>query len=141
MHNDIADVLNKGQCVLLVLLDLSAAFDTIDHGKLLHRLKTCGTTGLALSWFESYLSDHVQTVKIDGVESTEQTLHCGAPQWSVLGPLLFTIYITPLGNLIRHHDLNHHQYADNNQMFLIFHLKVIQSAYHRMEKCCFNVKE
>ena len=61
VHSDIAAALDKGQCVILILLDLSAAFDTIDHSKLLDRLEACGITELALSWFRSYLSDHVDS--------------------------------------------------------------------------------
>ena len=78
---------------VLALLDLSAAFDTLDHAILLRRLEsTFGISGLALSWFESYLSDRTQSVVVDGLMSTPIPLVLGVPQGSVLGPVLFTLY-------------------------------------------------
>ena len=82
---------------ILALLDLSAAFDTLDHAILLRRVKsTFGILGLALSWFESYLSDRMQSVVVDGLMSTPIPLVFGVPQGLVLGPILFTVFITPV---------------------------------------------
>ena len=86
---------------VLALLDLSAAFDTLDHAILLRRLEsTFGISGLALSWFELYLSDRTQSVVVDGLMSTSVPLVFGVPQGSVLGPVLFTLYSQPLSDVI-----------------------------------------
>ena len=103
---------------ILVLLDLSAAFDTIDHHKLLNLLKhSFGIRGNALSWFQSYLQDRTQTVQIGSSTSEPVTLKYGVPQGSVLGPVLFTMYTSPLGNIIRDHGLNFHLYVDDTYMY------------------------
>ncbi len=91
---------------LLVLLDLSAAFDTIDHNILLNRLENfVGISGSALAWFKSYLSDRHQFVAVNEEVSYRSQVQYGVPQGSVLGPLLFTLYMLPLGNIIRKHGL------------------------------------
>ncbi len=80
--------MDKDNAVLLVLLELSAAFDTIDHEILLKRLSTrCGIEGTVLNWFHSYLSNRTQTVIIDSSESPLEPLKYGVPQGSVLGLL------------------------------------------------------
>ena len=101
VQNDILCALDNGNCVILVMLDLSVAFDTIDHKILLSRLSSrFGIYGKALSWLESYLTGRTQCVAIDGVKSTERELACGVPQGSVLGPLLFTSYTVPVGDVV-----------------------------------------
>ncbi len=82
-----------------VLLDLSAAFDTIDHDILIDRLQNyTGIQGQALRWFKSYLSDRYHFVYLNGKSSQLSPVMYGVPQGSVLGPLLFSIYMLPLGN-------------------------------------------
>ncbi len=91
VQNDILCALDNGKCVILIMLDLSAAFDTVDHKILLSRLSSrFGIHVKALSWLESYLTDRLECVNIDGVKSTERKLACGVPQGSVLGPSLFS---------------------------------------------------
>ncbi len=106
---------------ILILLDLSAAFDTIDHCKLLQRLSQhIGVKGTALQWFQSYLSDRKQAVKIGEAVSDSKPLTCGVPQGSVLGPILFTIYTLPLDDILRCHGMGYHMYADDTQLYLSF---------------------
>ena len=102
---------------ILALLDLSATFDTLDHAILLKRLEsTFGISGIALSWFESYLSDRTQSVVVDGLMSTPILLVFGVPQGSVLGPVLFTLYSQPLSDVIARHSCDYHKHADDTEI-------------------------
>ena len=100
VHNDIMLAVDRGSAVVLVLLDLSAAFDTIDHDILhdilLQRLhERIGVTGTALQWFKSYLTNRSQQVLIKDAVSSSFDLLFGVPQGSVLGPILLTLYTLP----------------------------------------------
>jgi len=121
VQNDILCALDDNKNVFLVLLDLSAAFDTVNHSTLLNRLSSrIGLSGIALQWFESYLLGRKQCVCIGGVNSKFHDLDCGVPQGSVLGPILFTIYTAPLGDLVRKHNFDYHLYADDTQLYVAF---------------------
>ena len=111
-------IIDCHQDVLLVLLDLSAAFDTIDHMILVERLESYfGFSKLTLCWLRSYLENGRQSIIIGGQVSTPCALHHGVPQGSTLGPLLFILYIAPLQDVIAHHNLNSLFYADDTTIY------------------------
>ena len=94
--NDFLSALDEGKFSVLVLLDLSAAFDTIVHDVLLYRLHhVFGIQGIALSWFRSYLTNRFQSVSIQGILSDPVELCYGVPQGCFLGPILFILYTQP----------------------------------------------
>ena len=116
-ENDFLLDLDKRHVYFLTLLDLSTAFDTIDHNILLNRLSYLyGFSGTCLLWFRSYLSNRRQSVAIANRILPTKELHYGVPQGSVLGPILFVLYIQPLSNLIKQHSLSVHLIADDNQI-------------------------
>ena len=120
--------------ILRAMLDLSAAFDTVDHDVLLERLKSgLGICGTALNWFKSYLSSRSQSVLINGTQSKPTSLVCGVPQGSVLGPILFTIYMLPLGDIIKRHGMQFHMYADDCQLYTTFEASDINQTALNME--------
>ncbi len=139
IKNDIDLALDQGDGMLLVLLDLSAAFDTIDHQILLDRLEqTCGITGCVRQWLSSYLSDRTQTVIIGESLSEPRALNIGVPQGSVLGPLLFSAYIQPTGAIIKRHNTGHHGYADDTQLCRRFSPQVpgsLLAGINKLEAC------
>ena len=103
------------------MLDLSAAFDTIDHQILFDRLSSAfGIKDTALNWFKSYLDNRTQKVKINTFYSNEIPVKFGVPQGSVLGPLLFTLYIYPISSVIDKNMFSYHQYADDTQLYTSF---------------------
>ena len=103
------------------MLDLSAAFDTIDHCILQGRLKSgFGIHGAALSWFASYLSTRSQQILIDSSLSMNFELSCGVPQGSCLGSLLFVLYASKIFQIVDKHLPGIHCYADDSQLYLFF---------------------
>ena len=113
--------MNSQRVTLLALLDLSAAFDTVDHEILLRRLTTSfGIRGKALEWFSSYLSGRSQRILFDGVTSDNFDLRFGVPQGSCLGPLLFVVYASKLFEIVQAHVPDAHCFADDTQLYLSF---------------------
>ena len=119
--NDILLKMNSQHVTLLVMLDLSAAFDTVNHKILLERLQhDVGISGVPLQWFKSYLSNRSQRIAVQGTLSRLFELDCGVPQGSCLGPLLYVIYSSKLFNIIEQHLPDAHCYADDSQLYLSF---------------------
>ena len=115
---DILLALDTGDLAALVLIDLSAAFDTVDHTTLLQRLKTSyRLDGVVIGWFRSYLSGRTQHVRSSATTSKPASVGCGVPQGSVLGPILFLLYAADVLQLIQRHELHPHSYADDTQIY------------------------
>jgi retron-type reverse transcriptase len=129
-----ASIDNK-EVTILVLLDLTAAFDSVDHQILIQRLRVCGVDKLALDWIAQYLSDRNQRVSVNGTLSSSVPLTIGVPQGSVLGPLLFNIYLTGLGKLIASFDVSFVQFADDLQLFLSCSPSGMPQAISRLQNC------
>ena len=143
--------MEKGEVTALTLLDLSAAFDTIDHDltSILNRLTSWfGIGGTALGWLNSYLRDRFQCINIKGIISNPFERLFGVPQGSVLGPLLFIMYTTPLSSVLsKFQNINHHLYADDTQVYNSFKtsnfnlsLANLQNSLHSSQDWMFSNK-
>ncbi|XP_072041338.1 uncharacterized protein [Amphiura filiformis] len=126
--------------VVLVLLDLSAAFDTVDHQILLRRLRDrYGVHGKALAWCTSYLCNRQQSVVIGDSVSATHFMNCSVPQGSVAGPFMFTVYAAPLEDLIRSYGVETMIYADDTQLYLVLDPSS-DDQHQRLEDCVRGVK-
>ena len=116
--SDLLEYMDDGKCAILVLLDLSAAFDTVDHKLLIEDLMYIGVEGVALDWFKSYLENRSYHVIIKGTKSEKRMLHRGVPQGSVLGPVLFSIYTIELAWILSYYRVQFKMFADDTQLYL-----------------------
>jgi len=111
--------IDQGKPVILVLLDLSDVFDTVDHNVFFSMLKDMfGLSGKVLEWFRSYLVQRSQRVSVHGILSDVLFLLSGVQQVSVLGPLVFTMYIRPLGIIVQQYGVKYHFYADDARGYI-----------------------
>ena len=120
-NNDILTAIDNNNTVILLLLDLSAAFDTVDHSILLSRLSSrFGIKGAVLAWLRSYLTLRKQFVNVNKCRSSQRFLERGVPQGSVLGPLLYLLYTSPLADIIKRYNLEYYFYANDTQLYVAF---------------------
>lgn len=137
--NDVLLHLDNRDVVFMNLLDLSAAFDTLDHDVMLRRLRVSfGIQGTALNWFKSYLENRMVQVCVNEIYSSTKALSCSAPQGSKLGPALYSNYTNPLGNLMTILAVCYHCYADDTQIYKSVNPKdyaAQQSCKCYMEDC------
>ena len=139
LSNDINLALDNHD-VVLVLLDLSSAFDTIDRSVLMDRLYTWfGLRGTALAWIKSYLTNCSQAVVIRDVHSFSAKLICGVPQGSVLHPLLFSLYVAPIEDIIIAHGHQSMIFADDTQMDLVMQRSEQSSCLSKLELCAQDI--
>ena len=145
MMNDILHLIEQKNTVALILLDLSAAFDTIDHDILLNRLETdFGIKGVVLEWFRSYLKERTFTVLIGDKSSSKGYLWFGVPQGSILGPILFILYTKALQNIAKKYGILIQLYADDSQLYIGFKANdplSVGDAVKRIEDCLREIKK
>ncbi len=144
IKSDMDLILDQGDDVLFIALDLSAAFDTIDHEILLHRLEhNVGLGGSAIAWMKSYLTNRTQAVHLKDSVSKSVPLSVGVPQGSVLGPLLFLIYILPLKSIIEQYAIIRHGFADDCQLYACLPRRDVHArgqVVSKMEACLAEVR-
>ena len=141
IFNDLLLAVDNGNVSVLALLDLSAAFDTIDHFTLINRLQhNFGFGGTVLNWFSSYLTGRTFSVSINSQTSAAAPLTCGVPQGSVLGPILFVLYTTPLASVIDNHSVIFHSYADDTQLYKSSPPDHLPELLQSIEACTSDIK-
>ena len=149
IKSDILQMIDNGEVVCMTLLDLSAAFDTVSHELLLNRLKfRFGFGGKVLTWLKSYLINRTQQVVVgdmhgSGSISEKICLKQGVPQGSILGPILYNLYTSPIGNVCRSHGVNFHSYADDQQDYISFNPKHVgdkEECILKLERCIQDIR-
>ena len=130
--------MDEGKCSILVLLDLSAAFDTVVHHLLIEDLMSIGVEGNALEYLSNYLTDRKYSVRIGNFSSESAPLTRGVPQGSILGPILFCIYTIGLSNMLRNIGVEFRTFADDTQFYLA--ITEIDATCERLNLILDNIK-
>jgi len=134
--SDLLNAADNRRVSLLGLLDLSAAFDCVDHGILLQRFQTSfGITNTALLWIRSFLTERTQSISYDGRQSSICHLFCGVPQGSVLGGLFFILYTAELFDVVAECGLTAHTYADDTQVYFSVPAADAGAAVQQFTEC------
>ena len=142
IHNDILMLVDKRENVVLLLLDLSAAFDTINHKLLLNKLQNMyGISGVALDWIRCYLSNRLFRVSVRQETSGECILDIGVPQGSILGPLLFILYTKDLDEIVTKYGFSIHLYADDTQIYFAFDVHSANPDMSLISACFSEIKQ
>ena len=142
VHNDIVHETDAGQITALVLLDLSAAFDTVDHGVLLDVLSSrFGVMDRVLQWFKSYLTGQTQVFCIRSDYAEVTSIACSVPQGTVAGSLLFIAYTEDLEDTINSFTFNHHMYTNDTQLLAHTSLKDVQYVRLGLETCILAIQD
>ena len=143
VQSDILLEMDQQKVCQLVLIDYSSAFDTVSHPQLLNTLTNhLGIDGTVRKWFQDYLSSRSQRVLFNGALSESFELTCGVPQGSCLGPMLFTLYASPVFEVIHKHGLNAHGYADDVQFYGSFNPNDTEgerNASYVLEECATDI--
>ena len=143
VSNFILHEMDGGNVTAMLLLDLSSAFDTVNHTILLNTLMSFGVKGQAYHWFKSYLSCHSQIVCINRSTSNSAPLTCGVPRGSVGGPTLFSIYLIGLQHILQRYSVHNHIYADDIQLFVSFKPNQADAArtLRNLEACANDIHD
>ena len=142
IYDDLLTLTDEKRKVVLLLLDLSAAFDTVNHDTLLGRLeKLYGVTGNSLNWFRSYLTDRTASVVVGDLKSALVELSIGVPQGSILGPILFICYTRELELVAEKHGVSIHFYADDTQVYAAYSCDEIALVEEKLRACVIDIQE
>jgi Reverse transcriptase (RNA-dependent DNA polymerase) len=140
--NDIIRAIDGGEVTALVLLDLSAAFDTVDHSTLLDILhRRFAVERISLLWFNSYLSNQSQSFFFDGVQSKSIIVDCSVPQGSILGPLEFIYYTEDVVDIFERNLVRHHLFADDKQLYRSGKISEIDNIRNQLCRCVTDVRD
>jgi hypothetical protein len=140
--NDIIRSIDRGEITALVLLDLSSAFDTVDHQTLIDVLqKRFAVDGTALIWFQSYLTNRTQQFSVDEVLSSPALVSCSVPQGSVLGPLEFISYTEDVTEIFDRNSVHHHLFADDKQLYRSGKITEIDQIRKELCRCIVEVQQ
>jgi hypothetical protein len=132
--------MDESRLLVLVLLDLSAAFDLVDHRLLIDKLFQLGVSGSALTWFKTYLHGRFQSVVINEDVSPAKSLISGVPQGSVLGSILFVVYLFGIGEIFKKYNIEYVLYADDIQLYVSTSLDRLSETIQNIEACIIEVR-
>jgi hypothetical protein len=141
VFNDLISAIDSKQVAILTLIDLSAAFDTVDSSILSSTLHNVGVRGSAHSWLVHYLHLRSQSVVINSSVSSPQRVKYGVPQGSVLGPILFCVYLTGIGTIIRKYGFKYMLYADDVQIIASAHPSDVHAVVSQVQFCVSEIRD